>query len=117
MKFCDSLFIYKILHLRDSFGSLGRYKIALDLGAAVLYLHTGSDQCVVHGDIKPNNIILDSYNTKLGDWARPARRPRLRPQNDGAPSGKVFLTGKEKNRRSARNVFIGFLGKLSDLPF
>jgi lysophospholipase-3 len=30
---------------------------------------------------------------------------------------KVFLTGKEKNRRSARNVFIGFLGKLSDLPF
>ena len=30
---------------------------------------------------------------------------------------KVFLTGKEKNRRSARNVFIGFLGKLSDLLF
>ncbi|RLN35968.1 putative kinase CHARK [Panicum miliaceum] len=46
-----------------------RYKIALDLGAAVLYLHTGSDQCVVHGDIKPSNVLLDlSGNAKLGDF-------------------------------------------------
>ncbi|CAN6195628.1 unnamed protein product [Urochloa humidicola] len=46
-----------------------RYKIALDLGAAILYLHTELDRCVVHGDIKPSNVMLDlSGNAKLGDF-------------------------------------------------
>jgi len=46
-----------------------RYKIILGLGSALRYLHLDWEQCVVHGDIKPNNIMLDSsYNTKLGDF-------------------------------------------------
>ncbi|KAM3256995.1 hypothetical protein ACQJBY_049399 [Aegilops geniculata] len=46
-----------------------RYKIALGLGSAIQYLHTECNQCVVHGDIKPSNIMLDSSNcTKLGDF-------------------------------------------------
>uniref|UniRef100_A0ACD5XR87 Uncharacterized protein n=1 Tax=Avena sativa TaxID=4498 RepID=A0ACD5XR87_AVESA len=46
-----------------------RYKIALQLGSALRYLHTDCDQCVVHGDIKPANIMLDaSGNAKLGDF-------------------------------------------------
>ncbi|KAK3133127.1 hypothetical protein QOZ80_6AG0532680 [Eleusine coracana subsp. coracana] len=46
-----------------------RYKIILGLGSALSYLHRDWDQCVVHGDIKPSNIMLDSsYNTKLGDF-------------------------------------------------
>ncbi|XP_062193530.1 probable kinase CHARK [Phragmites australis] len=46
-----------------------RYKIALGVGYAILYLHTECDQCVVHGDIKPANILLDpSFNAKLGDF-------------------------------------------------
>ncbi|CAL5088744.1 unnamed protein product [Urochloa decumbens] len=46
-----------------------RYKIALGLGNAILYLHTGLDRCVVHGDIKPSNVMLDlSGNAKLGDF-------------------------------------------------
>jgi serine/threonine protein kinase len=33
------------------------------------YLHTDCDQCVVHDDIKPANIMLDaSGNAKLGDF-------------------------------------------------
>ncbi|CAN6162257.1 unnamed protein product [Urochloa humidicola] len=46
-----------------------RYKIALCVGSAILYLHTECDQCVLHGDIKPANILLDhSFNAKLGDF-------------------------------------------------
>ncbi|TVT96782.1 hypothetical protein EJB05_57993, partial [Eragrostis curvula] len=46
-----------------------RYKIILGLGSALSYLHRDWEQCIVHGDIKPSNIMLDSsYNTKLGDF-------------------------------------------------
>lgn len=46
-----------------------RYQIILGLSSAVLYLHQEWDQCVVHGDIKPSNIMLDeAFNAKLGDF-------------------------------------------------
>ncbi|KAK6923868.1 Legume lectin domain [Dillenia turbinata] len=46
-----------------------RYKIALGLASAVLYLHEEWEQCVLHRDIKSSNIMLDSsFNAKLGDF-------------------------------------------------
>ncbi|KAL6873738.1 hypothetical protein ACP4OV_013820 [Aristida adscensionis] len=58
---------------RHLYGSLltwsQRYKIMLGLGSALRYLHTEWDQCVLHGDIKPSNILLNSsHSTKLGDF-------------------------------------------------
>jgi serine/threonine protein kinase len=48
---------------------VNRYNIILGLGSALRYLHLDWEQCVVHGDIKPSNIMLDSsHNTKLGDF-------------------------------------------------
>ncbi|KAL6599345.1 hypothetical protein ACP70R_045839 [Stipagrostis hirtigluma subsp. patula] len=45
------------------------YRIALGLGAAILYLHTECEQCVVHGDIKQSNVVLDALRgAKLGDF-------------------------------------------------
>ncbi|XP_037463300.1 L-type lectin-domain containing receptor kinase IX.1-like [Triticum dicoccoides] len=46
-----------------------RYNIILGLGSALRYLHGEWEQCILHGDIKPSNIMLDSsLSTKLGDF-------------------------------------------------
>ncbi|CAM0948994.1 unnamed protein product [Alopecurus aequalis] len=46
-----------------------RYEVALGLGSALMYLHQDTEQCVVHRDVKPSNIMLDaSFNAKLGDF-------------------------------------------------
>ncbi|MCL7030950.1 hypothetical protein MKW94_026461 [Papaver nudicaule] len=46
-----------------------RYKIALGLASALLYLHEAWEECVLHRDIKSSNVMLDSnFNAKLGDF-------------------------------------------------
>ncbi|KAG2622182.1 hypothetical protein PVAP13_3NG279205 [Panicum virgatum] len=47
-----------------------RYRVALGVGAALLYLHEdAAEQRVVHRDVKPSNVMLDaSFNAKLGDF-------------------------------------------------
>ncbi|XP_037439744.1 L-type lectin-domain containing receptor kinase IX.1-like [Triticum dicoccoides] len=80
---CDSrkglLLVYELVaegsldkHLYSKDGFLTwpqRYKIILGLGSALRYLHGEWEQSVVHGDIKPSNIMLDSSHcTKLGDF-------------------------------------------------
>ncbi|KAK2660786.1 hypothetical protein Ddye_007319 [Dipteronia dyeriana] len=46
-----------------------RYKILSGLASALLYLHEECDNPVVHRDVKPNNVMLDSeHNAHLGDF-------------------------------------------------
>ncbi|OIT30981.1 PREDICTED: receptor-like serine/threonine-protein kinase At4g25390 [Nicotiana attenuata] len=46
-----------------------RYSIALDIAKGLEYLHHFCDPPVIHGDIKPSNILLDdNFNAKIGDF-------------------------------------------------
>ncbi|KAG6490304.1 hypothetical protein ZIOFF_051593 [Zingiber officinale] len=46
-----------------------RYNIAMGLAAALRYLHHECQPNVVHRDVKPSNVMLDSnFNAKLGDF-------------------------------------------------
>ncbi|WOK91836.1 hypothetical protein Cni_G00527 [Canna indica] len=46
-----------------------RQKAALGLASALFYLHQECEPSVVHRDVKPSNVMLDSaFNAKLGDF-------------------------------------------------
>ncbi|RCV34752.1 hypothetical protein SETIT_7G184200v2 [Setaria italica] len=46
-----------------------RVAVALQVAAALEYLHEGRDQAVIHGDIKASNVLLDAnLNAKLCDF-------------------------------------------------
>ncbi|GMJ14751.1 L-type lectin receptor kinase IX.1 [Hibiscus trionum] len=46
-----------------------RHTIAIELASALNYLHEGAEQCVIHRDIKSDNVLLDlDFTTKLGDF-------------------------------------------------
>ncbi|GJR11666.1 probable L-type lectin-domain containing receptor kinase S.5 [Tanacetum coccineum] len=46
-----------------------RYKILIGLASVLVYLHEECGSPVVHRDVKPNNVMLDSdFNAHLGDF-------------------------------------------------
>ena len=42
-----------------------RLSISIDVASALDYLHHGCQMPVVHGDLKPSNVLLDSDMTAL----------------------------------------------------
>lgn len=53
---------------KDDFSWTIRLKILTQISDALNYLHTHADKPLIHGDLKPQNILLTRrYNVRLGD--------------------------------------------------
>ncbi|XP_022154375.1 putative receptor-like protein kinase At1g80870 [Momordica charantia] len=56
----------------DGYGGLcweRRFEIILDVSRALEFLHLGCDPPVIHGDIKPSNVLLDlEHRAKISDF-------------------------------------------------
>ncbi|KAK1392813.1 receptor-like serine/threonine-protein kinase [Heracleum sosnowskyi] len=62
----DCLFHRKCVELREW---KTRFSIAVHVAKGLEYLHHFCDPPVIHGDIKPSNILLDcGFNAKIGDF-------------------------------------------------
>ncbi|KAL5727811.1 hypothetical protein ACHQM5_000960 [Ranunculus cassubicifolius] len=46
-----------------------RFSIVIDIAKGLQFLHTVCDPVIIHGDIKPSNILLDKdFNAKIADF-------------------------------------------------
>ncbi|KAH6804896.1 hypothetical protein C2S51_029727 [Perilla frutescens var. frutescens] len=53
----------------NNLNMMQRLNIAVDIAEAIEYLHSGTDLCIIHGDLKPSNILLDHDMTAyVGDF-------------------------------------------------
>ncbi|XP_073035943.1 LOW QUALITY PROTEIN: uncharacterized protein [Primulina eburnea] len=64
-----------------------KLSIAIDIASAVEYLHHGTDSIVIHGDLKPSNILLDENMTAhVGDFGLAKVVSNIFPAYDGSSS-------------------------------
>ncbi|KAI3808851.1 hypothetical protein L1987_24814 [Smallanthus sonchifolius] len=75
-----------------------RLSIAIDIAKGIEYLHHYCDPPIIHGDIKPSNILLDhNFNAKIGDFGL----ARLKPEDEC----RVDLNGKiEEGNKKGNSV-------------
>ncbi|XAR71771.1 Non-specific serine/threonine protein kinase [Bertholletia excelsa] len=90
-----------------------RFRVAIEIAKGLEYLHHCCDPPVIHGDIKPSNILLDvNFSAKIGDFGLAMLKPEGQCQVaviDGGLEGKKELEangreGGEENGSAAEET-------------
>ncbi|KAK9066041.1 hypothetical protein SSX86_015443 [Deinandra increscens subsp. villosa] len=69
-----------------------RFEIILDVSRALEFLHRECDPPVIHGDVKPSNVLLDTeFRAKLSDFG--LSKLKLEPEEFGADLFSQDLSG------------------------
>nr|XP_043610243.1 receptor-like serine/threonine-protein kinase At4g25390 [Erigeron canadensis] len=102
----DCLFHRKCVELKNW---NKRISVAIDIAKGIEYLHHYCDPPIIHGDIKPSNILLDiNFNAKIGDFGL-ARFKLLLPDNNNECridlNSKIIEDGKKVILEDNGSVF------------
>ncbi|KAG2334922.1 hypothetical protein Bca52824_006102 [Brassica carinata] len=69
-----------------------RFEIAKGIASGLLYLHEEWEQIVVHRDVKPSNVLIESnMNPRLGDFGLLARNGKPSSASDAYAFGVLLL--------------------------
>ncbi|GFY83262.1 protein kinase superfamily protein [Actinidia rufa] len=85
-----------------------RFAIAIDIAKGMEYLHHCCSPPVIHGDIKPSNILLDSnFNAKIGDFGLARLKSEdhcvIQVVNDGLEGKKDNNSSEPEENKSVLN--------------
>ncbi|KAF8083632.1 hypothetical protein N665_0761s0007 [Sinapis alba] len=79
-----------------------RFSIILDVAKALEFMHFGCDPPVIHGDIKPSNVLLDSeFRAKISDFGL----SRVKVEEEGGYG--VDLFSQELSESTPQTTAIG----------
>ncbi|KAI5345363.1 hypothetical protein L3X38_013240 [Prunus dulcis] len=77
-----------------------RFSVVLDVARGLEYLHHVCDPPVIHGDVKPSNVLLDSdFKAKIGDFG--LARLKTETEDQGELGGVVMVEeeGEEEEEK------------------
>lgn len=76
-----------------------RLSIALDIARGLEFLHTVCDPPIIHGDIKPSNILLDrDFSAKIADFGLARVKSDLTVEIDPLPLPPVRVSGSPRGK-------------------
>lgn len=77
-----------------------RFSIILDVSKALAFLHVECEPAVIHGDVKPSNVLLDAeFRAKLSDFGL----SRLRVEGEGEIGVDLFSQDLWKSQELSGN--------------
>ncbi|XP_068650634.1 receptor-like serine/threonine-protein kinase At2g45590 [Aristolochia californica] len=81
-----------------------RFSIALDIARGLEFLHCASDPPIIHGDIKPSNILLDDcFSAKIADFGLARLRTNTVDVATDVAEAEAEAELKEKKDESEMN--------------